>query len=330
MEAKGLDLWYTEEHSKEAKFSIKVLRQLYSVQSPFQKIDILESEEFGRFFTLDGYMMVTEKDEFIYHEMIVHVAMATNLNIKKVLVIGAGDGGTVRELTRYPTIEHIDMVEIDKMVVDVCKEFLPQTACKLDDPRVHLYFEDGLRYIRSKENEYDLIIVDSTDPFGPGEGLFTKEFYGNCFKALTEDGILVNQHENAYYTSFAQSMRRAHCRIVNLFPICKVYQAHIPTYPSGHWLFGFASKKYHPLKDLAEARCLKLVDGHRGGDIVAQHNVQLCVDQLACLDLRQSGVCGKDLLRQGHSHGSFLLFTCVARSQKRFSDKKSVLETHTI
>ena len=250
MEAKGLDLWYTEEHSKEAKFSIKVLRQLYSVQSPFQKIDILESEEFGRFFTLDGYMMVTEKDVFIYHEMIVHVAMATNLNIKKVLVIGAGDGGTVRELTRYPTIEHIDMVEIDKMVVDVCKEFLPQTACKLDDPRVHLYFEDGLRYIRSKENEYDLIIVDSTDPFGPGEGLFTKEFYGNCFKALTEDGILVNQHENAYYTSFAQSMRRAHCRIVNLFPICKVYQAHIPTYPSGHWLFGFASKKYDPVADL--------------------------------------------------------------------------------
>ena len=250
MEAKGLDLWYTEEHSKEAKFSIKVLRQLYSVQSPVQKIDILESEEFGRFFTLDGYMMVTEKDEFIYHEMIVHVAMATNLNIKKVLVIGAGDGGTVRELTRYPTIEHIDMVEIDKMVVDVCKEFLPQTACKLDDPRVHLYFEDGLRYIRSKENEYDLIIVDSTDPFGPGEGLFTKEFYGNCFKALTEDGILVNQHENAYYTSFAQSMRRAHCRIVNLFPICKVYQAHIPTYPSGHWLFGFASKKYDPVADL--------------------------------------------------------------------------------
>ena len=250
MEAKGLDLWYTEEHSKEAKFSIKVLRQLYSVQSPFQKIDILESEEFGRFFTLDGYMMVTEKDEFIYHEMIVHVAMATNLNIKRVLVIGAGDGGTVRELTRYPFIEHIDMVEIDKMVVDVCKEFLPQTACKLNDPRVHLYFEDGLRYIRSKENEYDLIIVDSTDPFGPGEGLFTKEFYGNCFKALTEDGILVNQHENAYYTSFAQSMRRAHCRIVNLFPICKVYQAHIPTYPSGHWLFCFASKKYDPVADL--------------------------------------------------------------------------------
>lgn len=245
-----MDFWFSEAQTPNVNLSIRVDRQLYSGQSDFQRIDIFESPEFGRFLTLDGFMMLTEKDEFIYHEMIVHVAMATNLNIKRVLVIGAGDGGTVRELTRYPFIEHIDMVEIDKMVVDVCKEFLPQTACKLNDPRVHLYFEDGLRYIRSKENEYDLIIVDSTDPFGPGEGLFTKEFYGNCFKALTEDGILVNQHENAYYTSFAQSMRRAHCRIVNLFPICKVYQAHIPTYPSGHWLFGFASKKYDPVADL--------------------------------------------------------------------------------
>ncbi len=250
MEAKGLDLWYTEQHSKEAKLSIKVLRQLYSVQSPFQKIDILESEEFGRFFTLDGCMMVTEKDEFIYHEMIVHVAMATNLNIKRVLVIGAGDGGTVRELTRYAGIEHIDMVEIDKLVVDVCREYLPQTASKLSDTRVHLHFEDGLRYVRFKENEYDLIIVDSTDPFGPGEGLFTREFYGNCYKALTENGILINQHENAYYDTYTQAMRRAHEQIVHLFPICRVYQAHIPTYPSGHWLFGFASKQFDPIADL--------------------------------------------------------------------------------
>ena len=250
MEAKGLDLWYTEQHSKEAKLSIKVLRQLYSVQSPFQKIDILESEEFGRFFTLDGCMMVTEKDEFIYHEMIVHVAMATNLNIKRVLVIGAGDGGTVRELTRYAGIEHIDMVEIDKLVVDVCREYLPQTASKLSDTRVHLHFEDGLRYVRFKENEYDLIIVDSTDPFGPGEGLFTREFYGNCYKALTENGVLINQHENAYYDTYTQAMRRAHEQIVHLFPICRVYQAHIPTYPSGHWLFGFASKQFDPIADL--------------------------------------------------------------------------------
>jgi len=242
-----MELWYTEQHTDDVRFSIKVKSQLYTGQSEFQRIDVFDSKEFGRFFTLDGLMMVTEKDEFIYHDMIVHVPMSTNLNIKNVLVIGAGDGGTVRELTRYKTIEKIDMVEIDKLVVDVCREYLPQTACKLDDKRVNLYFQDGLKFVRTKENEYDLIIVDSTDPFGPGEGLFTKEFYGNCFKALKEDGILVNQHESPYYPSYAKSMQRAHKRITEFFPVCRVYQAHIPTYPSGHWLFGFASKKYDPL-----------------------------------------------------------------------------------
>lgn len=247
-----MELWYTEQHTENVRFSIKVDKPLYSGQSEFQRIDVFNSHEFGNVFTLDGLMMVTEKDEFIYHDMIVHVPMATNPKIKNVLVIGAGDGGTIRELTRYVAIEHIDMVEIDKMVVDVCRKYLPQTACMLDDPRVQLYFEDGLKFVRSKENAYDLIVVDSTDPFGPGEGLFTREFYGNCFKALKEDGILVNQHESPYYKEYAKSMQRAHKRIQEFFPICRVYQAHIPTYPSGHWLFGFASKKYNPLTDIDE------------------------------------------------------------------------------
>lgn len=245
-----MDLWYTENHTEEARFSIKIDRQLISLQSDFQRIDIFESREFGRILTLDGYLMVTEKDEFIYHDMITHVPMAANPNIRKVLVIGAGDGGTVRELLRYKTIEHIDMVEIDEEVVKICKEYLPVTACGLTEERVHLFFEDGLKYVRRQENEYDLIIVDSTDPFGPGEGLFTKEFYGNCYRALKEDGILVNQHESMYYSSYAASMKRAHQRIKDSFPIAKIYQAHIPTYPSGHWLFGFASKRYDPIKDL--------------------------------------------------------------------------------
>lgn len=249
-----MELWYTEEHTKDVKFSIKIERHITSVQSDFQRIDILESKEFGRILTLDGFLMVTEKDEFIYHDMIVHVPMASNPNIQKVLVIGAGDGGTIRELLRYKTITHIDMVEIDEEVVKVCEEYLPQTACCLRDERVHMYFEDGLRFVRRKENEYDLIIVDSTDPFGPGEGLFTKEFYGNCYRALKEDGILVNQHESMYYDSYAESMKRAHSRIRSTFPIAKIYQAHIPTYPSGHWLFGFASKKYDPIKDFDEKK----------------------------------------------------------------------------
>lgn len=242
-----MELWYVEQHTKSARFSMKVDHQIYSGKSEYQRIDIFDTVEFGRVLTLDGLVMVTEKDEFIYHEMIVHVPMATNPGIKKVLVIGAGDGGTVRELTRYNTIERIDMVEIDEQVVSVCREHLPSTACKLGDSRVHLYYEDGLRFVRGKENEYDLIIVDSTDPFGPGEGLFTKEFYGNCHKALNANGILVNQHENPYYDTYRSAMKRAHRRIREFFPVCRVYQAHIPTYPSGHWLFGFASKKYDPL-----------------------------------------------------------------------------------
>ena len=245
-----MELWYTEEHTKNVRFSIKVDKQLVSVKSDFQRIDIFESQEFGRFLTLDGFMMLTEKDEFIYHEMITHVPMAVNPKAKKILVIGAGDGGTVRELVKYEHIERIDMVEIDKMVVDICCEYLPKTANKLDDKRVHIYYEDGLKFVRSKANEYDIVIVDSTDPFGPGEDLFTREFYGNCFNALKEDGILVNQHESPYYEADAKATARANKQLRAVFPFATVYQLHIPTYPSGHWLFGFASKKYNSVKDL--------------------------------------------------------------------------------
>ena len=244
-----MELWFTEKHTEHVKFSIQVDRQLYSSQSEFQRIDIFSSKEFGRFLTLDGYMMLTQKDEFIYHEMMVHVPMAVHPKVRKVLVIGGGDGGTARELIRYPAIEQIDVVEIDEEVVSACRTHLPQTACGFDDERVRLYYEDGLKYVRRYEDAYDLILVESTDPFGPGEGLFTKEFYGNCYKALKADGIMVNQHESPFYPNDAVAMQRAHKRIVDSFPISKVYQAHIPTYPSGHWLFGFASKRYHPLAD---------------------------------------------------------------------------------
>ena len=248
-----MELWFTERHTPNVNFSIKVDRQIYSGRSEFQRIDVFESDEFGRFLTLDGYMMLTEKDEFIYHEMMTHVPMAVHPNVRDVLVIGAGDGGVVRELARYDSIQSIDLVEIDELVVEVCKRYLPKTACRLDDPRVHAHYEDGVRFVRSCENQYDLIIVDSTDPFGPGEGLFTKEFYGSCYKALREDGIMVNQHESPFYKEDAAAMQQAHKRIAESFPVCRVYQAHIPTYPSGHWLFGFASKKYHPVYDLNAA-----------------------------------------------------------------------------
>lgn len=245
-----MELWFTEEHTDNVRFTIKVDKHIFSEQSPFQRIDFFDTNEFGRVFALDGYIMLTQKDEFIYHDMIVHVPMATNPNIKKVLLIGGGDGGSVRELTRYSTIESIHMVEIDQRVVECCREFLPQTSSKLDDSRIRLFYEDGIKFISTKQNEYDLIIVDSTDPIGPGEGLFTEEFYKNCYGALKDDGILVNQHESPYYDNTAKLMKRTHKRIKQFFPIVKVYQFHIPTYASGHWLFGFASKKYDPVKDL--------------------------------------------------------------------------------
>lgn len=244
-------LTFTEMHTPTVGLQIQVDRQLYTEQSDFQRIDVFECEEFGRFLTLDGYMMLTERDEFIYHEMMVHVPLAVlGDRVKKVLVIGGGDGGCVRELCRYPHIEHIDLVEIDERVVEVCKQFLPTVACSLDDPRVHILYQDGLKYIRRIEDEYDLIIIDSTDPFGPGEGLFTMEFYGNCYKALKEHGVLVNQHESPFYKGDALACQRAHRNIVHSFELSRLFQAHIPTYPSGHWLFGFSSRGVHPVRDL--------------------------------------------------------------------------------
>lgn len=245
-----MELWFAERHTQNVKFSIRVDRQLYSGQSDHQRIDIFESKEFGRFLTLDGFMMLTEKDEFIYHEMIAHVPMAVHPNVEKVLVIGGGDGGVVRELCKYRDIKHIDLVEVDPLVVEVCREYLPSVACRLDDERVHIRHDDGLRFLRSVENDYDLIIADTTDPFGPSEGLFTKEFYGSCYKALKEDGIMMNQHESPFYEEDAITTQKIHQRIISSFPISKVYQAHVPSYATGHWLFGFASKVYHPVRNL--------------------------------------------------------------------------------
>jgi spermidine synthase len=244
-----MELWFTENQNENVRFGIKIKKHLYSGQSEFQKIDVFETFGFGKLLTIDGIIMVTEKDEFIYHEMISHVPLAAKPDIKSVLVIGGGDGGTVRELTRYKTIQNIDMVEIDKLVVDISKEYIKQTSEKLDDSRVKLYYEDGIEFVKNKVNEYDLIIVDSTDPIGPGEGLFTEEFYQNCYNALKSDGIMINQNESPYYDKERRELVRANKKMKKVFPIVEVYQFHMPTYPSGHWLFGFNSKKINPIND---------------------------------------------------------------------------------
>ena len=151
-------------------------------------------------------------------------------------------------------IEEIDVVEPDELFVKVCQEFFPDNARGLDDPRVKVYYRDGLRFLRGKQDEYDLIINDSTDPLGHTAGLFTKEFYGSCYKALHDDGIMVYQHGSPFFDEDEETCRAMHRKAYKSFPISRVYQAHIPTCPSGYWLFGFASKKYHPLHDLNAQR----------------------------------------------------------------------------
>ena len=249
-----MDFWFSEMHTHNVKMSIRVERQLFSGHSDFQRIDVFESEEFGRFLTSDGSVIFSEKDEFTYDEMIVHVPMAVHPHVRHVLVIGGGDGGVARELSYYDEIERIDVVEPDEMFVRVCREFFPDNARGLDDPRVTVCYRDGLRFLRGKHDEYDLIINDSTDPLGHTAGLFTKEFYGSCYKALHEDGIMVYQHGSPFFDEDEDAYRAMHRKAYRSFPISRVYQAHIPTCPSGYWLFGFASKKYHPLHDLDAAR----------------------------------------------------------------------------
>ena len=244
-----MDLWFSEFHAPDVKHSIRVTRHLYSQKSNYQQIDVFDTPEFGRVLTLDGNVMLTERDEFIYDEMITHVPMSVHPNIRNILVIGAGDGGVVKELTRYSNVEKIDLVEMDPQVVEVCRTYLPENASKLDDERVCIYFDNALRFIRKRHSAYDLIIVDSTDPFGPSEGYFTREFYGICYNALRDDGIMVKQQGSPFYQHDADAMKRSHQRIVSTFPISRVYQAHIPTYAAGYWLFGFASKRYHPIDD---------------------------------------------------------------------------------
>ena len=239
--------WFREEitYQNQASLGFKIDKVLCREKSPFQEIMIFENAYFGRIMVIDDVTMLTTRDEFVYHEMIVHPAMAVHPGIERVLVIGAGDGGTIRELTRYDSVRSIDWVEIDGAVVDLSERFLPTLTTGNHDPRVRLMVRDGVDYIQEYSGEpYDLIIIDSTDPVGPGEGLFGTPFYRACFNILSDEGIIINQAENPHYSP--EWVMGISNKLKKLFPIFSFYQAFIPTYPSGHWLFGFASKKRDP------------------------------------------------------------------------------------
>ena len=253
-----MQMWFSEYHTVNVKLDVRIEEQLFSGKSEYQKIDVFKSYEFGKMAALDGEIVFSDADEFIYDEMVTHVPMAVHPNAKKILIIGGGDGGVAKELIKYPFVEKIDVVETDKMFVDVCAEMFPDIAQGLKDERVNIYYEDGLRFLRNKKARYDLIINDSTDPLGHTEGLFTKEFYGSCYKALRDDGIMVYQHGSPFYDEDKEECMKMHRKAFRAFPVSRVYQAHIPTCSSGYWLFGFASKKYHPLNNLRVKEWKKL------------------------------------------------------------------------
>ncbi len=241
------NVWYSELHHGRAGLTLKVKQVVYSGQSPFQRIDILDTYEFGKILVLYGSIMITEKDEYIYHEMISHVPLFTHPHPRQVLVVGGGDGGTIREVMKHPQVERATLVEIDQMVVEKSKEHFPDVACELTNPRTRLLFEDGARFVAETEEKFDIILADSPDPVGPGEVLFQKKFHQDIYDRLNEDGIFVAQSESPWWHQ--RTLRRMYENISSIFPIVRLYWAYIPTYPSGSWSFILGSKKYDPLQD---------------------------------------------------------------------------------
>lgn len=222
----------------------RVKSYLHSEQSKFQKIDVVETESVGRLLLLDNKTMVSDKDEFVYHEVVSHIPYMVSRKCDKVLIIGGGDGGVVREFVKHKDIKQIDLVEIDERVVEVSKKYFPHCTSGLTDPRVTIHAKDGFAFIKSCKDEYDIIVVDSTDPVDFASGLFTESFYQDVFNALTDEGIMMNQTENPFLDEFGikdiyQNMRKN-------FPIVRSLFAPMLIYPGVYWTFGFSSKKYSP------------------------------------------------------------------------------------
>lgn len=242
---KGAD-WLVETQTPGYRTTWKLRRVLHEERTPYQHLQVVETEDFGRALVLDGCIQTTVGDEFIYHEMITHVPLNTHPHPERVLVIGGGDGGTVREVLRHTPVRRVDLVEIDAAVVAACRTFLPKTAHALDDPRVQVQIGDGVGWVRRCFGHYDVVLVDSSDPDGPAGGLFDDSFYQNVHRALRPGGLMVCQALSPF---FHQGLIRAICQsLAGVFPIVRPYLAVIPTYPSGLHCFVLASKRHDPLQ----------------------------------------------------------------------------------
>jgi spermidine synthase len=238
--------WLTEVFENRSAFALRYRTKLFDQVSQFQRVQIFETEPMGRTLILDGCYMLTEHDAAIYHEMLVHPAMSVLSAPRDVLVIGGGDGGAVSQIVKYPQVQSVTLCEIDRMVVDACREFLPQIAVGLEDPRVRVLYEDGAAFAKAHADEFDLILVDSTDPVGPAKTLYETSFYQSVKAALRDGGAAVFQTESPLFMT--EVFFEAVGKLGRVFGDHGTYPyfATVPCYPGGLWSFTFCSDQVDP------------------------------------------------------------------------------------
>jgi spermidine synthase len=243
-----MPLTYNEYYNERTGLTVGINKLLFSEETPYQTVEVYETDTWGNLMTIDGMVMLSEKDEFVYHEMLAHVGMFSHPNPERVLIVGGGDGGTAREVMRHPSVKQVDMVEIDEAVVRASKEFLPEVG-DWDNPKLNVLFEDGIQFVNNIDESYHVIIIDGSDPVGPAEGLFEGEFMQACYDGLSEDGVLTAQTESPWVPEYHKSMNKVFTSLENIYDKSMMYLAYIPLYPAGMWSFSFASKGADPLSD---------------------------------------------------------------------------------
>ena len=251
-----MELWFEELHSRGTGLHLKVRRTLLTEKTEFQEIQVLETEDWGRALLLDGKIMFTQRDEFIYHEMMTHPALFTHPAPRRCLVIGGGDGGSLREILRHREVEEAAVCEIDPRVPEVALEFFPEISRGFSDPRARLIIREGFGFLKESPAEFDVILVDSTDPVGPAEALFSREFILAARQALAPQGLLVLQSESPFH--HLELVKRTYGYFKEAFPSAWIYTAPVPTYPGGWWSWTMGSLGPDPLAMSAPERVERL------------------------------------------------------------------------
>lgn len=249
------NVWYSELHNGNSGLTLKIERVLESLVSPFQRIEVLQNNDFGKMLVLYGSLMVADNDKNAYNEMLAHVPLFSHPSPEEVLIIGGGDCGCLTEVLTHPEVKYCTMCEIDEMVVEVSKKHFPKLTKGLADSRANLKFQDGKKFIEESDQKFDIVLLDLSDPIGPAADLFQKTFHQTVFDRLNDDGIMVAQTESPFFNQ--QTIKLMYSNLKDVFPIVKMYTCFMPIYPSTLWSFAFCSKKYDPIADFDKERLAK-------------------------------------------------------------------------